>query len=106
MGNCPKCNEEIQEGWQYCPHCGSLAKSVEDLIREEVRKAEIRILNLTFRLYADEDLRRVAYLLSQLDEKQSLIVKNAMDKFGEGVPTEQVCSEALAEIDKLKNENS
>ena len=103
---CPKCNEEIQEGWLYCPRCGSLTKTVEDLIREEVRKAEIRVLNLTFQLYADKDLREAAYMFSQLDEKQRFVVRSAINKLQKGVPQKQVMAEAKAEIDKLKDENS
>ena len=106
MGNCPKCNEEIQEGWRYCPQCGTLTKTVEDIIREEVRKAEIRVLNLTFQLYADKELREMAYMLSKLDKEQLSIVSTAMDKLTDSVPTEQVYAETQAEIAKLNAERA
>ena len=99
---CPKCSERIEAGWRYCPRCGTLTKSVEDIILEEVRKAEKRVLNLTVRLLTDKDLFEMAYTLSTLDEKQLFIVKKAMDKLDRGVPTEQVVAEMREELAKTK----
>ena len=106
MKKCVTCGGEIQEGWRYCPQCGTLTKTVEDIIREEVRKAEIRVLNLTFQLYADKELREMAYLLSKLDDKQRSIVNVSLSKLENGVPSQQVWAEAQAEIAKLNIERA
>ncbi len=106
MGNCPKCNEEIQEGWRYCPQCGTLTKTVEDIIREEVRKAEKRVLAIVLKFHEDKDFREMAYMLSKLDDEQLSIVSTAMDKLKDGVPTEQVVAETQEEIAKLNAERA